>query len=570
MPLGQPVPPGSAPPGSAPPGSAPPGSAPPGSAPPGSAPPGSAPPGSAPPGYGAPPPGYGAPSSGYGAPPPGYGAPPPGYGTPPPAGGYGQPGGGGYGNAPGAQGPSGGPPYGAGPYGGGPGGGPPGAGPYGTLPYGAGPYGGGPYPGGPQGAGPYGGPPYGAGPYGGGPYGGGPYGGGPYGGYGPYGAGPYGRPPAPRPGIIPLRPLGIGDILDGAFTAIRWNPKAILGSSAIVAAISNVLLGIVTYILEVDLLTRVSSTSDQLNSGQAITASQAGELGAYFLGLGGATLIFTVVSNAVLTGVLTLTIGQGVLGKKETLASAWRATWPRFWALLGAVLLPALFTVGGAALVIPLLVLLAVGLGAAHAVGLGIFLAVVGGITAVVFAIIFYIRWYITIPALMLEGVGPLRAMGRSWRLVRRSWWRTWWIAFLAGLIAVIAGSIIKLPLSAAVGGTLSFTSQQSHVSLLAVIVTSIGGIIASTLTTPLVAGVTVLIYADLRMRREGMDITLQAAAAAADSGQGAAAWAPGGAGPGGAGPGGAGPGGAGPGMGGQGTGGPGGAGPAGQNPGPW
>jgi Membrane domain of glycerophosphoryl diester phosphodiesterase len=499
----------------------------------------------------------------------GYGAPPPGYGSSAPAGGYGQPPGGGYGaygSASGGQGPGSGAPYGLGPAGpGGPGSYDPGS--YGSGPYGAGPYG----------PGSYGSGPYGAGPHGGNPYGGGPYGGGPYGGYGaygggPYGGGPYGRPPAPKPGIIPLRPLGIGDILDGAFTAIRWNPKTILGSSAIVAAISNVLLGIIMYILERDLLSQVDIASGQLNSGQTPTASQLGDLGAYLVALGGATLIFTVVSNAILTGVLTLAIGQAVLGKKETLGSAWRATWPRFWALLGAVVLPGLFVLGGAAIVIFLLILLAAGLGAAHALPVGVTIAVVGGITAVVFAIIFYIRWYVTIPALMLEGVGPLRAMGRSWRLVRRSWWRTWWIGFLASLIAGFAGSIIKLPLSAAVGGgTFSFTSQQQpHVSLLAVIVTSIGGIIASTLTTPLIAGVTVLIYADLRMRREGMDITLQAAAAAGDGGQGSAAWTPGAPGPAGFSAGSPSPGAGGPGMGAQGTGATGGAGPASQNPGPW
>jgi hypothetical protein len=338
-----------------------------------------------------------------------------------------------------------------------------------------------------------------------------------------------------------------------------------------VAAISNVLLGIITYVLERTLLTQVSFNAQQINSGQPPTASQVANLGGYIFALGGATLLFTILSNAILTGVLTLAIGQGVLGKKETLGSAWRATWPRFWALLGAVLLPGLFAFGGALVVIVLLILIAFGLGAAHLVGLGVAIAVIGGLTALVFAILFTIRWYVTIPAVMLEGVGPVRGMGRSWRLVRGSWWRTWWIGFLASLIAGIAGSIIKLPLQFSVGAsTLSFTAQQPHVSLLAVIVTSIGGIIASTLTTPLVAGVTVLIYADLRMRREGMDITLQAAAASPDGGQAGVTWAPGGTGPANFGQGTASPGTGTPGMGTPGTGTPGGAGPASQNPGPW
>ena len=36
---------------------------------------------------------------------------------------------------------------------------------------------------------------------------------------------------APKPGIVPLRPLGVGEILDGAFTSMRRYPKATLGLS---------------------------------------------------------------------------------------------------------------------------------------------------------------------------------------------------------------------------------------------------------------------------------------------------------------------------------------------------
>src|SRR5918996_5880110 len=45
-------------------------------------------------------------------------------------------------------------------------------------------------------------------------------------------------PPPPRPGIIPLRPLGLGDILDGTVKMIRSNPKATLGLSAIVGVVA--------------------------------------------------------------------------------------------------------------------------------------------------------------------------------------------------------------------------------------------------------------------------------------------------------------------------------------------
>src|ERR1700733_2453673 len=61
----------------------------------------------------------------------------------------------------------------------------------------------------------------------------------------------YGQPPpgqwpryseaAPKPGVIPLRPLGVGEILDGAFASIRRNPKAVLGLAAVVMTIAAVI-----------------------------------------------------------------------------------------------------------------------------------------------------------------------------------------------------------------------------------------------------------------------------------------------------------------------------------------
>ena len=53
-----------------------------------------------------------------------------------------------------------------------------------------------------------------------------------------------GLPQAPRPGCVPLRPLGLGDILDGSFKVIRRNPKATLGLSAAVAVLQVLFVAI--------------------------------------------------------------------------------------------------------------------------------------------------------------------------------------------------------------------------------------------------------------------------------------------------------------------------------------
>ncbi len=43
---------------------------------------------------------------------------------------------------------------------------------------------------------------------------------------------------AHKPGAIPLRPLNLGDIYDGGFRIIRFNPKATVGSAVLVAGVA--------------------------------------------------------------------------------------------------------------------------------------------------------------------------------------------------------------------------------------------------------------------------------------------------------------------------------------------
>ena len=51
---------------------------------------------------------------------------------------------------------------------------------------------------------------------------------------------------APKPGIIPLRPLSISDLLSGSFAALRMNPKVLFGFTLIVLTIVGVLSSLVS------------------------------------------------------------------------------------------------------------------------------------------------------------------------------------------------------------------------------------------------------------------------------------------------------------------------------------
>jgi hypothetical protein len=352
----------------------------------------------------------------------------------------------------------------------------------------------------------------GYGTYGGyGAYGGGPYGG-PYGGHGYGGHGAYGVPPAPKPGVIPLRPLTVSEILRGAVNAIRWNPGTILGASAIVSAVSGALMGLVSFLLLREVFSTVTTP---LGDGATInlTPHQVGALFAATFALLGVSVLFTAFTNIVLTGGLTATIGQSVLGRKETLGGAWRSTRDRIGPLLATVLVQALsLTLGwlaASALAIGAGVLLGAGL---HLVAIGILVGVLGVLAATVFAVIVGVRWSLAVPVVMLERVGPLASLGRSWRLVRGSAWRVFGITALAQIIVACVSGIISAPFSAVSGGRF-LVAPVVHPVGASEVVSIFGSALAGAITTPLVVGVAVLLYTDLRMRKEGLAATLQSAA---------------------------------------------------------
>jgi hypothetical protein len=313
--------------------------------------------------------------------------------------------------------------------------------------------------------------------------------------------------------VIPLRPLSISEMLDGAFTAIRWNPKTILVASAVVAIAANVMSALAAYLWE------RSAQPIVVNSGSGAPTFHVHTLVLVVI-LGCLDVVLTVLGSTILTGVLTVTVGQAVLGRKETLGSAWRATRGRIWPLLGTVLLAAVGLALCWALVVGVSLGAAVAIAAgAHQTGAGILVGVVGCITATVFAVITFVRWSLAVPAVMLESSGPVASLRRSWRLVRRSSWRVWWALVLTELIVGIANAVIKAPFEVAGGVSTIALTSQAHATALGLATSAVGGILANTLTAPLIAGVVVLLYTDLLMRREGLDIKLQAAAASGMAG---------------------------------------------------
>jgi hypothetical protein len=321
-------------------------------------------------------------------------------------------------------------------------------------------------------------------------------------------------PPPPKPGIIALRPLGVGEILDGAISAIRGYPRMMLGLSAVVAAITQVLIVPVTWLLlrdsgdqafSFDQSTTTTPEEDVTFAASAITAT-------------GVQVVVTLVASLVLTGILTVAVSRAVLGQSISARDAWDQARPRLPALLGVTGLVLLIMLGLAVLALAPGVILAI----ASAPTAAIVIAFVLGIPAfVVVAAYLYTAFALAPPAIVLERQGVVASLRRSRSLVRGAWWRTFGILLLVNLIAQVLAGILGVPFTVLTLLVAWVTGDGLNVyAILPLLVTALGTIVASAVTWPFTAVSTALIYVDRRMRREALDLELARAAGVAPTNQ--------------------------------------------------
>lgn len=325
-----------------------------------------------------------------------------------------------------------------------------------------------------------------------------------YGAWGPAAPPPPGvswRPPALQPGIIPLRPLGMGEIYDGAFRAVRANPRVMFGLAALVVTLAVTLQSVLQWYVGGIVAPQLTDLSVEIDpSGQMGFAEQ---MGASFGLLLAAPV--TTIATTILTGLLILSVSRSVLGQVATVGEVLRSR--RVWLVVGFTFLTGLLALLVFGAVAAAVVLLAVNdqIGAAVLVGLGSLLLVVP-------VVWFATRTLLVPPALMLEGKKFWPTITRAWKLTRGSFWRLFGIYLLTSILAAIIAQIIVVP--ATVISTLVL-QDPTGLSFGSIVVNGIATVIASTLSTTFVSAVVALLYIDVRMRREGLDVELARAAEA-------------------------------------------------------
>jgi hypothetical protein len=255
--------------------------------------------------------------------------------------------------------------------------------------------------------------------------------------------------------------MTVPDILDGGFAILRRAPATIIGLTAVFVVPVQALgawLGRGADGLDLAAAFEQSDTSFQLDTGSSGAGSGVVQVGSML------ALVFVAAAIARL-------VSAWHVGHDIPFGPLVRSTLARTWPLVAAwVLVHLLEAVSIIGVVLPLAVM----------------------------------TWFlVTAPVIGAEGLGPIAAMRRSARLVRRRFWTVLGIALLGLLVETIFESAIGLlpTLLSAVVGT----------GGIAWVLPAATGIVTQLITMPVVAGMTVLIYLDLRVRTEGLDLELEA-----------------------------------------------------------
>ncbi|MFF7026210.1 glycerophosphoryl diester phosphodiesterase membrane domain-containing protein [Streptomyces klenkii] len=314
----------------------------------------------------------------------------------------------------------------------------------------------------------------------------------------------WGRPQAPQPGVIPLRPLQAGEIVEGAVRTMRIHWRAVLGISLTVAIGTQAVATVVDRLWD-----RGTPDLDPLGGATPETPQELVEAIGNGMGGIGVAWLLSLVGSITAAALLTVIVSRAVLGRPVTAREAWRSARPQLGRMAGLMVLVPMLLIGVFAVGIVWGLLVA----AAGAERAGMSLTALGGLAAMVVATWLWIRYSLAAPALMLEKQGVAAAMRRSAKLVRGAWWRVFGIQLISILITALVGLMaqaVVLVFDVFVHGTggqgQSVADATDWASLIEI---GIAAVVSSALTLPVAAGMTALLYMDQRIRRESLDVEL-------------------------------------------------------------
>ena len=288
-----------------------------------------------------------------------------------------------------------------------------------------------------------------------------------------------------------LRPLSVGDIIDRVLRLIRANIILFVG----IALIPDLLL---------EILQRVSGLSQTLDpndlrvlfdpSSAPVSPRQfqTPNTGAVI-----AVVIVSIAVSLIQAGALIEAIGQRYLGRVITVREAYergaRAV-PRL--VLSALVVGVVFIVAILVIVAAVAVLNS---SAAAAVAVGL-LGIVGFFFVLPWA---FLSLTVVGPAIVLEERGPIAAIRRSFHLMDKARLRALGLYILVWIMTIILGIVLGVVF------LVSFVTDPTVRSVLQVV----ASVVSSTISSPLLYGAAVVLFYDLRVRKEAFDLQLAAEA---------------------------------------------------------
>ncbi|MGW0689978.1 DUF7847 domain-containing protein [Streptomyces sp. NPDC002738] len=332
--------------------------------------------------------------------------------------------------------------------------------------------------------------------------------------------------PPPKPGVIPLRPLNLGDILGGAFSTMGRYWKQLFGVGVAVYGGALVVVGAAVAIA-------YSAVSDPLHRVIGLSSEESPsteDVVPLVIGFGAVWLVAVLVlmtATAMMYATVPAVLQDAVLGRPTTFGIIWRRAWARVPAVIGTVLLTSLVAVIPVVLMMVAFIAMTIAfitLDSGSGSGVAIAVGIVGVLATAPLAIWLWVKFSLAPAAAVFEGQRPIAALRRSSQLVRGDWWRIFGISLLAMVMAAVASYIIQLPFSilGMFPGMIGMESLGSDPNPTAVIVAMSGYLVVSLLgqlVGQLVSAtfpqlVTGLLYVDRRMRNENLGPVLAEAAA--------------------------------------------------------
>jgi hypothetical protein len=268
---------------------------------------------------------------------------------------------------------------------------------------------------------------------------------------------------------VPLRPFTVADVLDGGVTALKVAPGQLVAVTA-------------PFVIPVQVLSALAQRSALGGNGSVRDTFSAGSQGF------GAGATLATVSVAALASLALVFAGAAT----ATVVCSWyveRPVAPR--AALGAVLRRA-----------PALVALWFCVHVAEAIG------AIGLLVGTVFVMPFFVA---AAAVLAVEGLGPWTALRRSFGLTRRRYGFALGVVVMVAILDAVITAVVAVvgivaqALVEATAGGLDLGSGWEWVIGVAITAS------ASLVVVPFVGASAALVYLDLRVRNEGLDIELAA-----------------------------------------------------------